>query len=140
MANNYLTNGKISASQLCTWIKSSKTYIEQYIEGKPFIGNKYTRFGTDMHKDIELDKPWTSDILKLFLFVQNVIGLKVNNMKIYWSEFNTIRKIKEWFNINCEKSPENKKDFYNFYTGFVMCGICKKNMRPLKSLFHWHSK
>lgn len=65
MANNYITTNKISASQLCTWIKSPKNYIEQYIEGKPFIGNKYTIFGTKIHKDIELDMPGTENVLKL---------------------------------------------------------------------------
>ena len=61
-------------------------------------------------------------------------------MKIYWTEFNTIRKIKQWIGVNCQKSPENKKDFYNFYTGMVQCGECGKIMRPLKALFHFHIK
>lgn len=65
MANNYINTNKISASQLCTWIKSPKNYIEQYIEGKPFIGNKYTIFGSKIHKDIELDNPGVEHIPKL---------------------------------------------------------------------------
>lgn len=61
-------------------------------------------------------------------------------MKITWSEFDTIRKIKQWYGVNCGKTPDNKKDFYNFYTGMISCGICKKVMRPFCSLFHWHKQ
>lgn len=63
--SNYVTNNKISASQLETWIKSPKEYIEQYINDRPFIGNKYTRFGTEVHKQIESDNFFYSHIPKL---------------------------------------------------------------------------
>jgi hypothetical protein len=54
MANSgFLKNGKISASQIETWIKSPKDYIKKYIVGEPFIDNKYTIFGKKIHKLIE---------------------------------------------------------------------------------------
>ena len=61
----YLKDNKISASQLATWIKSPKEYIKQYINGEPFVGNKYTEFGTKIHKLIETDDPLTENIPKL---------------------------------------------------------------------------
>lgn len=65
MQNSYLTNNKISASQLSTWIKSPNEYIKQYLEGKPFIGNKYTRFGSLIHKHIEENDETVAHIPKL---------------------------------------------------------------------------
>ena len=61
----YFKDKKVSASQLSTWIKSPKDYIEQYINDKPFIGNKYTDFGSYIHKKIENDEPEMKHIPKL---------------------------------------------------------------------------
>lgn len=51
--SGFLYNGKISASQVSLWMKSETDYINQYIKGEKFIGNKYTEFGTYVHKLIE---------------------------------------------------------------------------------------
>jgi hypothetical protein len=63
-------------------------------------------------------------------------------MKITWTEYNTIRKIKnhlaETGYTDISKYPDNKKDFYNFVTGMLTCGTCNKTMRPLRALFHHH--
>lgn len=59
-------------------------------------------------------------------------------MKITWTEYNTIRRIKNTFRYNFPNTPDNKKDFYNMVTGKVTCGRCNKTMRPFKALFHFH--
>lgn len=61
----YLKDKKLSASQLSTWIKNPKDYIKQYILGEPFIGNKYTEFGSKIHKLIEEDHETMVNIPKL---------------------------------------------------------------------------
>ncbi len=66
MPNNFITTGKISASQLSLWVKSPQEYIKQYLEGKPFIGNKYTEFGSLIHKKIELQDISMNHIPQLF--------------------------------------------------------------------------
>ena len=62
-------------------------------------------------------------------------------MKITWSEYNTIRRIKNYlhkYHNSIPKYPDNKKDFYNIITGEIICGKCDKKMRPFKALFHFH--
>ncbi len=61
-------------------------------------------------------------------------------IKITWTEFDIVRRIKKWADINIQETPSNKKDFYNFYTGTVVCGMCRKELRPIRSLFHYHLK
>ena len=58
-------------------------------------------------------------------------------MKVTFNEHKCIGKIKKYFGDSYEV-VNNKKDFYNIYTGMVICGDCKKEMRPLRALFHWH--
>ena len=52
----FLANGKISPSQLKTWVKSEKDYIKWYIKGLPRPTSKYMEFGTFIHKAIEEGK------------------------------------------------------------------------------------
>jgi len=49
----YFADGKISASQLKTWVDSPKNYIRWYIKGEPRPTSKYMEFGTFIHKAIE---------------------------------------------------------------------------------------
>lgn len=49
----YLVDGKLSYSQLNTWIKSKEDYIKIYFLGEPFISNKYIEWGNNIHKQIE---------------------------------------------------------------------------------------
>jgi hypothetical protein len=58
-------------------------------------------------------------------------------MKITWTEYKTIRKIKKYLGENWEETPKKREDFYNFVTGEVICR-CGKKMRPLRALFHYH--
>lgn len=49
----YLVDGKLSFSQLNTWINSKDDYIKYYINGEKFITNKYIEWGNTIHKKIE---------------------------------------------------------------------------------------
>lgn len=58
----FLVNNKLSFSQLNTWINSKNDYIKYYINGEPFISNKYIEWGNIIHKKIESGE---LDIFKL---------------------------------------------------------------------------
>jgi len=49
----YLVDGKLSFSQLNTWICSKDEYVKYYINGEKFISNKYIDWGSKIHKQIE---------------------------------------------------------------------------------------
>lgn len=81
-SSGYFKNKKISASQISLWSKSPKEYIKQYIIGQPFIGNKYTEFGSLIHKKIETDDVEMEKIPKLknreFYFEKEFSGVILN--------------------------------------------------------------
>lgn len=136
MPNSYLTNNKISASQLATWVKSPKDYIEQYIDGKPFIGNKYTEFGTSIHKKIELGDNEFKDIPKLnnkeFYFEKEygecVLNGYLDSYDIGYIIDYKVSKDSKWSKKQYEDGVQLK--FYGFWH------FLEHNMFPKVSIFH----
>lgn len=117
----YLENKKVSASQLSTWIKSKRSYIEQYIHDKPFVGNRYTDFGTKIHKLIEVNDVSMNHVPKLEYkekyFEREFINIIINGYIDSYDDgviydYKTA-KVGKWNQKEAEKSVQLK--FYGLW-------------------------
>ena len=75
----YLKDGKMSASQLKTFIESEKNYIKWYIKGQPRPTSKYMTFGTFIHEAIERG---SSENPTLDMLISLIPRLDVPEMKV----------------------------------------------------------
>ena len=82
-------NGYLSYSQLSLFKRDKTAYFEQYIIGKPFEGNEYTEFGSNVGKALE-----TNNFEK---FTKNEAGILQKVTRLDEFERRTMLKFDEFY-------------------------------------------
>lgn len=108
----YFADGRISASQLKTWVESPKNYIRWYIKGEPRPKSKYMEFGSFIHKAIE-DGHSTNETLDFMVGL--IPRLKAQEVKL--DESTTTNNIPVNLNGIVDSYDEDGDEIIDYKTG-----------------------